>query len=113
MNLETVDIEKKLVELATLKTAMAEELKPHVLAMDSTEEKYTSSISELEQIIKDVTLLRATSFKSEHGKVSYRKGYVRASWDDRALLGYAVDHDAILSFRKETEVKPSVSIEVY
>lgn len=113
MNLETVDIESKLAEYAALKSAMNDELKPHVLAMNSIEEKYTSSLRDLEQIIKDATLLRETSFKSDIGQVKYRKGYGRVSWDDHALLGYAVDHEGILAFRKETEVKPTVSIEVY
>ena len=113
MDLETVDIESKLAEYAALKSAMNEELKPLILSMNAIEVKYSSSIKELEQTIKDATLLRETSFKSDIGQVKYRKGYGRVSWDDRALLGYAVDHEGILAFRKETEVKPTVSIEVF
>lgn len=44
--------------------------------------------------------------------VSYRNGYVRTSWDSKALAGYAAAHPEIERFRTEREIGPSVSIKV-
>ena len=49
-----------------------------------------------------------------HGRVTatLRSGYTRATWDGKALNGYAAAHPEILDFRTERQVGPSVSIKV-
>ena len=44
--------------------------------------------------------------------VKISKGYERASWDGKALKGYAAAHPEISEFCKVTAVGPSVSIKV-
>lgn len=38
-------------------------------------------------------------------KTSFRKGYIRSSWNNKGLRGYAVVNPEILIFLKETSVK--------
>lgn len=75
-------------------------------------EPYETAIAEHEETIREEILLREKPFACTHGKATFRKGYERVSWDDAALLGYAVDHPGIEQFRKVSEVKPTVTLKV-
>lgn len=46
-------------------------------------------------------------------RATYRKGYTRYSWPNAALEGYAAAHPEILDLRKESQVKPSVKVELW
>lgn len=68
---------------------------------------------ESEKIEVEITALMpaiAHSVKTENGAVSFRKGYVKVSWDTKALDGVADEYvkTAILPFRKETQIAPSI-----
>ena len=50
------------------------------------------------------------TFSTEWATVKYRAGYIRRSWNDKMLLGYAQAHPEIMAFAKETHVPPKISI---
>ncbi len=60
--------------------------------------------------IKNLMPAIAKTIKTEHGAVSYRKGYTKVSWDTKALDACTDEYvkQVILPFRKVTEVAPSV-----
>lgn len=61
-----------------------------------------------------VERVKARGETVEHGnvKATYRQGYTRTTWDNKALDGFAAAHPEILPFRKETMTGPSVSIKL-
>jgi len=75
-------------------------------------EPFDTQIADIETEIKKAAIVAKHSFKTKYGKVGYRKGYIRTSWDTKMLLGYAVAHKEVLEFKKETEIKPSVTIKI-
>lgn len=77
------------------------ELAPLIEQMKSLEKEIKAEVLETGQI-PDVNGV----------KIQIRKGYVRSSWDNKSLRGYAAAHPEILEFVKETEVKASVSMKV-
>lgn len=71
---------------------------------------YKEAYGAIEEEVRQEVFTLAKPFKSDIADVSYRKGYVRASWDTKALTGYAAAHPEIEQFKKETEVEPTVAI---
>jgi len=69
----------------------------------------------IEAEIMDIMPAIAKTVKTENGAALYRKGSLRVSYDSKALDACSDEYvkNTILPFRKETPVKPSVSIEVY
>jgi len=69
----------------------------------------------IEKEIKTLMPEIAKTVKTENGAALYRKGSLRISYDAKALDACNDEHVkfAILPYRKETVVKPSVSVEVY
>ena len=69
----------------------------------------------IETEIKDLMPAIARTVKTENGAALYRKGSLRVSYDSKALDACNDEYIklAILPYRKETSVKPSISIEVY
>ena len=109
----------KMAEVRRVKAAMQDvctELDEQIANLMKTRESladpYNKQIAELEEDIRTAALLIQKPFKCDQGKVSFRKSYVKVSWDSKALDGYAAAHEEILQFRKTTVVKPSVSIQV-
>ena len=76
--------------------------------IDNISDPYGDKIEELLNEIKYQVLLREKSFDCDIAKIGYKKGYIRASWDTKALTGYAAAHPEIEQFKKETEVEPSI-----
>ena len=68
--------------------------------------------SDLVTIEAEIKAIATGPYEAHGVKVAYRKGYIRASWDNNKLKGYAVAHPEILPFCKETEVAPSVSVSI-
>jgi hypothetical protein len=60
----------------------------------------------LETQIKMAVIKHGASVKGETLQAVYQSG--KATWDDHALQGFALHHEAILAFRRVG--KPSVSI---
>ena len=76
-------------------------------------EPYEVSIVSHQLLIKELVIIEGKTVKTEFGTVSFRKGSIRTYWDSKALEGYAAGgHDEILQFKKETEVKPSITIKM-
>ena len=69
----------------------------------------------IETEIKDLMPAIARTVKTENGAALYRKGSLRVSYDSKALDACPDEYvrNTILPYRKETSVKPSISIEVY
>lgn len=66
----------------------------------------------LEKFIKTEIMATGELIEVECAKTSFRKGYIRSSWDNKQLRGYAVAHPEVLSFVKETNVSPTVVIKL-
>ena len=88
-------------------TAMAEYEKLYVSLQPSMDK-----LKRLKEMIK--TLVLQVGRTCSHGATTatYRKGYVRVSWDGKGLDGYAVANPEVLHFRKESKVESTVSISV-
>ena len=63
---------------------------------------------ELERRVKDAARQAGVTLKAEGVPVQAVVSKGRVSWDDKALLGFALAHPDILAFRREGE--PSVSL---
>jgi hypothetical protein len=115
-----INIDNELAAIRQEKATMLEKVAPLKEQMAELEEQmrelmdpHVARIQDHEENIRNATLMLEKSFKGEHGKVTYRKEHVRTSWDTKALEGYAAaGHDEILQFKKESVVKPNVSIKV-
>ena len=71
------------------------------------EQEYAESLI---QQVKDYILETQSNFSCDFAELQYRKGYVRTSYDTKALDKYAKDHEEILEFRKTTESKPTTAL---
>lgn len=117
---DMTDIDVRFMFIQNLKAAMADELGPLKSQMQDLEAKmremmdpFVAQIQEHEDCIREAVMLQEKSYKGEHGKATFRKGYSRYSWDNQALEGYvAAGHEEILQFRKESFVQPAVMLEV-
>jgi len=89
-------------QINELETQMREIMDPYVLKIQDLTDKIETSVFENQK-----------SFKCDYGKATYRKEYIRNSWDNKRLEGYAeAGHDEIYQFRKETIVKAGVTVKV-
>jgi hypothetical protein len=115
-----INIDTEFLAIQQLKQAMTTELGPYKAQLQELEAKmreimdpYVEKIQAHEENIRNAVLMQEKSYKGELGKATFRKGYPRYTWDNKALEGYvAAGHEEILQFRKETFVQPGVSIEV-
>lgn len=84
--------------------------------MDEVSEPLSVKSVEIQEKIKELTLLRAKSLKSGFGSITYRKGGVRRKWDlDKLDLVCKDDiyvKDQIWNFRKEEKFEPQVLIKI-
>lgn len=68
----------------------------------------------LEEEVKKLMPAIARTIKTENGAALYRKGYSKITYNTDALEDLQGDiKEAILPFRKESQVAPNVRIEVY
>ncbi len=69
----------------------------------------------IEATIKDMMPSVGHTIKTQYGAAKWRSGSTRVSYDTHALDACSDDYVrvAILPYRKETTVAPSISIEVY
>jgi len=77
-----------------------------------TEAPYQERLEELTHQIEYQAKLNGVNkaIKTEWAMVRYRAGYIRRTWNDKMLIGYAQAHPEILAFVKETHVPPKISI---
>ncbi len=99
-------------QLFAEQTAVTEELtkqRNEIQALiDNVSDPYGEKIESLLEEIRYQVSLREKTFDCDLAKVSFKKGYIRSSWDTKALTGYAAAHPEIEQFKKETEVEPSI-----
>jgi hypothetical protein len=110
-----MNIKEKLQKYAELQRLYDENLQDVKDALRIAEENNASLLSEintLEKEIKADVSEIGKSIATSVANANYRKGYVRTSWDSKKLDGYAIANPDVLKFRKETVVKPSVSIKL-
>ena len=84
-------------------------------AIRKLEEALTKRKERLDALEKEIKIAVVEEGHSERGfgiSVTFRSGYVRNSWDNDKLEGFAAVHPEILPFRKQTDVNPSVSMKV-
>jgi len=103
-------LESKIVQdCADLDAQIKELMKKRRAIAEPIEEE----IEEHKQEVKSEVLKRGSTFKCDYGEAKFRKGYVRTSWDTKKMEGYSADHPEILQFKKETQVKPNVTVSIY
>lgn len=66
-----------------------------------------------EEIVELMKEIGRTVELEEVGIATYRKGYVRYTWDSKGLESYAGKHPAVMQFRKATAVDPGIKVQVY
>lgn len=67
-------------------------------------------IIELEEEIETEVLEFGQKYEHPLANVTYRKGYVRTTYNAKQLDMYALTHPEVTEFKKETEVKAAASI---
>ncbi|MFH1769099.1 MAG: hypothetical protein ABH833_00335 [Parcubacteria group bacterium] len=99
------------VEVGSLELQL-HELRDEILNKASTFD-HESEVIEAE--IKELMPAIARTIKTEHGSAKWRKGSVRISYDTKALDACIDEYvkATILPYRKETQIAPGISIEVY
>ena len=124
INVSEESIKALLVKLRTLKVQkdvaigslllhlqeLQDEIHVRALPYDHESEVIVAEIKSLMPVI-------AHSMQTEHGKVSYRKGYTKVTWDNKALDTVCASREdikaVILPYRRTTAIEPSVSIDIY
>ena len=85
---------------------------PAIRKLAAALQKRRERLDALEKEIEAVVVAEGQSERGFGITVTYRSGYTRTSWNTEGLNGYAVAHPQILTFRKETDVKPTVAMKV-
>lgn len=84
--------------------------------MDEVSEPLSIKSVEIQEKIKELTLLRAKSLKSGFGSITYKKGGIRRKWDLDKLDTVCQDNiyvkEHIWNFRKEEKFEPQVLIKI-
>lgn len=85
--------------------------------LDEKSRPFNNQMATIENEIRTLAIERGESFKCGHGAVSFRKGYPRITYSAKALDSLSKSNEAarqlIWPYRTETQVGPSVSIEVF
>ena len=107
---------KELMDAYKAKNRAVETIRYQIMALEKEMEgisnPYDETISILKTAIETEVLCNEKSFKCKLGGVTYKREYTRASWDDKALIGYSAAHPEIEQFRKLSTIKASASISV-
>jgi len=70
-------------------------------------------LSRLEKKIKLHVAETGEILEVDGARTKVRRGYVRSTWDNKGLRGYAAGgHPEILKYLTETDVRPGVSIKI-
>lgn len=64
----------------------------------------------IKQLLSAAVINAGETIRTADGRIEYVKAGERVSWDDRALLGFAVAHPEILSMRSTKETAPTTRI---
>jgi hypothetical protein len=101
-------------QLRIARSQATKELYEQIMQLEKQMEAISAPFEEayeaIEEEVRQEVLSIEKPFKSDIADISYRKGYIRSSWDSKALTGFAAAHPEIEQFKKETFVEPSVSI---
>ena len=91
----------RVMTLLTQYRDLSLELAPQLATLDAVKKELGTLVLEL-----------GAGVEVEGASASIRSGYTRATWDGDRLDGFAVVCPEILVFRKESVVKPSVTVKV-
>ena len=69
-----------------------------------------ADLDELKALISAIVIAGGETVRTQYGRVEYVKASERVSWNDAALLGFAVAHPEILSMRSAKETAPTTRI---
>jgi hypothetical protein len=69
-----------------------------------------NDLDELKALIASIVIAGGETVRTQFGRVEYVRAGECVSWDDRALLGFAVAHPEILSMRSAKETAPTTRI---
>ncbi len=73
-------------------------------------EPLQAQLDELKEQIAAAVLEAGETLKTQYGRAEYVRGGERATWDSKALEGYAVAHPEILKFKTVRVMEPSARI---
>ena len=90
-------VESLLIQYRNLSHALA----PQLATLDAVKKELNTLVLEL-----------GAPVEVDGASASIRSGYTRTTWDGDKLDGFAVVYPEILAFRKESAVKPSVTVKV-
>jgi hypothetical protein len=96
---ECFEIDKKINELIKIR--------------EQKSKPYDDKIKIKEKLLKDITLNECKTLECNYGKVTFRKGYDRISWDRKKLEVLSIKNPEIIKCRKLKFVKPNVFIKYY
>lgn len=112
-----MNIDEKIEELYRLKEArwnetkdLEAQLKDIEHAIKEKSKPFDAEMIKLEDEIKEDVLDFRKKYEHPLADVTYRKGYIRTSWDTKHLDIYSLTHPEVKKYRNETNVKPSASI---
>lgn len=69
-----------------------------------------AQLDDIKVALSAAVIAGGETVKTEYGRIEYVKAGERVSWDDRALLGFAVAHPEILQMRSTKETAPTTRI---
>ena len=95
------------------KMEMVNELADKLERIRDMKAEIAPMLDEIERLEKQVKyeILETGELPQVDGvTVKIRNGYVRSSWDDKGLRGYAVLRPEIMQFLKETTTNPTVAL---
>jgi len=108
-NAACIDIDAKIKDLQ-------EQIEFQRAERDFRTETFTKKANELRQNITQLAMMIAQSYKSDFGNVSYRKGYVRRSYDAKALDILCASSERLKTqlwpHRKESTIEPNITIDL-
>ena len=85
---------------------------PEIERLEGLLTQAKEALDDLEKQIKEEVVFEEQSVSGFGVKATFRSGYTRVSWKKDKLEGLALAFPAILECKKETEVRPSVSVKV-
>lgn len=82
-----------------IKSRMAETIAPLQYQLDTIKAALSAAV-----------ITAGETIRTADGRIEYVRAGERVTWDDRALLGFAVAHPEILSMRSTKETAPTTRI---
>jgi len=92
-----------------------EALKLRMAVYGALVDQYADTLARMEELKKEIqqgVKEYGQTLKHDGVTATFRNPYVRTSWDNKGLEGYALHDPKVLTFRKQTDVGASVAVKV-